>query len=51
MADGEEEYGIDPIAEGNDYDFEDAVQSWVAAEMTEYGVDGGNWPNVTEVTE
>ena len=32
-------------------DFEDAVQDWVIEEMQEYGVNGGNWPNVKEVTQ
>lgn len=45
----QEEYSIDPTEPG--YDFEDAVQDWVRAEMQEYGVEGDNWPNVTEVTE
>jgi hypothetical protein len=44
----QEEYSIDPTEE--DYDFEEAVQEWVKDEVQEYGVEGGNWDNVTEVT-
>lgn len=45
----EAEYSIDPTEPG--YDFEDAVQDWVLDEVSNYGVVGGNWSNVTEVTE
>lgn len=48
----EHEYGHDdygPRATEN-YDFEEAVQEWVKDEVQEYGVEGGNWDNVTEVT-
>jgi hypothetical protein len=45
----QDEYSIDPNEPG--YDFEEAVRDWVIDEVGNYGVHGGNWTNVTEVTD
>lgn len=47
------EHGLEPHNPDLDgpYDFEEAVQDWVRAEVQEAFVEQGEWPNVTEVTE